>query len=640
MNKNDFFRALRDMASEEFNDVPEETEISYEFSESFNKKMEALIKNPESARVRHFPYTRRVIAALIAALILLFAGLMSVSASRDYISRFFSRHTQDAYHFVSQGVRSGDYEYALVESNGIIGFGKKQYAVITDYYGKSENLEIPSEIDGYPLYSIGVEAFAGSELLLSVVFSEGIEEIGEKAFYNCRSLKYIELPSSLTAIGFGAFANCDITGIVKLGENFVSKLTCEEGAEGESYIAPFYNNPHLTGFEIAQGNAEFLTLDGVVFNKDGTRLVHYPQYRPGTSYNVPDTVDVIGAYSFSGTENLEQVVMPVSVRTIGANAFENGKRLRSVTLSSNLKLIEKSAFKNCTVLETMSLPKSVSRINEHIFEGCYSLNTVVLFNPNCDIDDELLYDTVSDGNGYQNDSLLIYGYDGSTAQKFVQRAKINYLKPEFISLGDGGYISYMAVTDRTQNSVSFSWNTVEGTDIYQTYYSEDGLDWKKSVTTKETFATIDGLEAGGEYYFRVRARYPDGQHSSFKITYTCTLPDSVENLRVTSVNENKLTLKWEPVENLGNTEYVIKSSDGTKTYLSEVFTGDVADEVNRKGKLTINLDRYGETVLKSGETYMVEVRFYREIQKEHKFCTLENVHRVYSEPQTVRFVAQ
>ena len=635
MNKNDFFKALRERASEEFESIPEENQISYEFSDSFNKKMQDLTESPDAGKVRRFTHSRRLIAALVAAVILLFAGILGVSASRNYISRFFSRYNQDTYHFVSQGMINGDYEYALVELRGIIGFGKKQYAVITDYSGNDETLEIPDEIDGYSLYSIGADAFAGSEMLISAVLPEGVQEIGENAFRNCANLKYIELPSSLVTINYGAFADCDITGIVKLGSNFTSALIPAEGEDGEMFTAPFDNNPHLTGFEIDEENKDFLTVDGVIFSKDGTRLIHYPQYRPGTSYIIPDGVDVIEAYSFSGTANLEQVVMPVSVRTIGRNAFENSRYLRSITLSNNLKLIEESAFRGCLSLETLSLPKSVSRINGHIFEGCYTLNTVVVFNPNCDIDGEMLYDTVG-GDKYHNDSVMIYGYDGSTAQKFADEAKINYLKPQFVSLGGGDYISYMAVTDRTENSVSFAWNEVEGTDIYQTYYSKDGLDWKKSVITKETSATIDGLEAGAEYYFRVRARYPDGQHSSFRITYTCTLPPSAENFRVASVSGNKITLKWNSAESSAGIEYIVKSEDGREV-LSGIFTGDEADKINRKGKLTLQLQ---SDMLKTGETYTAEIRFFREIQREHKYCTLESSHTVYSEAQTVEFIAE
>ena len=44
--------------------------------------------------------------------------------------------------------------------------------------------------------------------LKEVVFSEGLQKIGEDAFYYCRSLKRITLPSAITEIGERAFYGC------------------------------------------------------------------------------------------------------------------------------------------------------------------------------------------------------------------------------------------------------------------------------------------------------------------------------------------------------------------------------------------------------------------------------------------------
>ena len=43
---------------------------------------------------------------------------------------------------------------------------------------------------------------------VSVIIPDGIEEIGEFAFYDCASLKEINLPENLTTIGSEAFRNC------------------------------------------------------------------------------------------------------------------------------------------------------------------------------------------------------------------------------------------------------------------------------------------------------------------------------------------------------------------------------------------------------------------------------------------------
>ena len=51
-------------------------------------------------------------------------------------------------------------------------------------------------------------AFRACENLVSVVFGEGLREIGERTFWNCTSLTSVVLPSSLTTLGPNAFLGC------------------------------------------------------------------------------------------------------------------------------------------------------------------------------------------------------------------------------------------------------------------------------------------------------------------------------------------------------------------------------------------------------------------------------------------------
>ena len=96
----------------------------------------------------------------------------------------------------------------------------------------TEDLNIPSQIDGRKVVCIGSYAFANlHHAILNVIIPNGVttieshafEEcnnilcvsipntvtsIGEKAFYNCKGLTYINIPTNAT-IGKDAFTNCD-----------------------------------------------------------------------------------------------------------------------------------------------------------------------------------------------------------------------------------------------------------------------------------------------------------------------------------------------------------------------------------------------------------------------------------------------
>ncbi|MCD7890497.1 MAG: leucine-rich repeat protein, partial [Ruminococcus sp.] len=93
-------------------------------------------------------------------------------------------------------------------------------ATITGYEGVAETLVIPSEIDGYPVSKIDVQAFAtsGEELyndensycsVETLIIEEGVTEIELEAFLNCKNLKSVTLPNTLDYVWDVAFCGCD-----------------------------------------------------------------------------------------------------------------------------------------------------------------------------------------------------------------------------------------------------------------------------------------------------------------------------------------------------------------------------------------------------------------------------------------------
>lgn len=88
MTREELFNAFREVASKEFAHIPDEDDIEYEFSERFNKKMDKLFKKIE--RNSNYPtvgHSKRIITVL-AAILIIFTGLMSVSAIREPVVNF------------------------------------------------------------------------------------------------------------------------------------------------------------------------------------------------------------------------------------------------------------------------------------------------------------------------------------------------------------------------------------------------------------------------------------------------------------------------------------------------------------------------------------------------------------------------
>lgn len=84
MTKEELFDIFREYASKEFENTPQnDSEIDYEFSDKFNKKMQKLLEKVEYNQTHSISKPARNIIILIAAIIMLFAGLMSVGAIRE-----------------------------------------------------------------------------------------------------------------------------------------------------------------------------------------------------------------------------------------------------------------------------------------------------------------------------------------------------------------------------------------------------------------------------------------------------------------------------------------------------------------------------------------------------------------------------
>jgi|GEM_PF-738078 hypothetical protein len=159
--------------------------------------------------------------------------------------------------------------------------------------------------------SIGYAAFNACEALASITLGNGVTSIGQGAFYGCTSLTDITIPKSVMRIGDDAFGSCNM----------------------------------LASIDVAADNPDYLSEDGVLFNKDKTRLIQYPIGNSRTSYTVPVGVTSIGAYAFSACEFLTDVTINTGVTNIDLEAFSYCENLTGINLPDSVTSIGFDAFK-------------------------------------------------------------------------------------------------------------------------------------------------------------------------------------------------------------------------------------------------------------------------------------------------------
>ena len=93
---------------------------------------------------------------------------------------------------------------------------------------------------------------------------------------------------------------------------------------------------------------------------------------------VPEGVERIGGYAFSGCEGIRRVSLPQTLLRIEDYAFAGCKELEALELFPQLSYIGAYAFSGCRSLTDLHLPSSVLQISEYAFRGCTGLERVLL----------------------------------------------------------------------------------------------------------------------------------------------------------------------------------------------------------------------------------------------------------------------
>ena len=242
--------------------------------------------------------------------------------------------------------------------------------------GKMDNYswDFPAEWHGYSadirkavigkgVQSIGSWAFESCDCLEEAVLNEGLTGIGEMAFAYCGNLGSVTLPSSLGKIGYGAFMSTGLetvsipAGVRNIGESVFAYCS------------------RLTAISVDPANSKYASVNGVLFNREKTRLIQYPVGKDGTTYIVPNGVTAIeqDAFSWAGLTSVE---LPDSMRTVGSGAFYYAQELRKIVFPAGSIRIDSFAFGSCQSLRTVVFPGRDVTVADYAFTECGSLSGV------------------------------------------------------------------------------------------------------------------------------------------------------------------------------------------------------------------------------------------------------------------------
>jgi hypothetical protein len=148
-------------------------------------------------------------------------------------------------------------------------------------------------------------------------------------------------------------------------------------------ISTFGWNNKLQEINLSADNKSYTLIDGVLFSKDKTRMVLYPNAK-GDSYDIPEGTTIIDHSAFSN--HVTTVKFPSTIKIIDYCSFLCSS-IKKAELNEGLVTIREDAFDSSDQLESVTLPSTLTSIGKYAFDNDTSLTTI-----NCKIVTPLVID--------------------------------------------------------------------------------------------------------------------------------------------------------------------------------------------------------------------------------------------------------
>ncbi|MDE6663050.1 MAG: leucine-rich repeat protein, partial [Lachnospiraceae bacterium] len=160
-----------------------------------------------------------------------------------------------------------------------------------------------------------------SEDITKLILLEGVTGFSEAVTYDLPNLTEIKIPASCTNI--------------------------------EDVWGTFEFNDKLEKIDVSSGNAKFLSVNGVLYNESGEKLLFYPHNKPDEVFTLPNAcIEIDDLYSnkvkelnlgsnlktingYVGGENVTVIKIPATLENIGGAVFDVTEKLTNIIIDEN-----------------------------------------------------------------------------------------------------------------------------------------------------------------------------------------------------------------------------------------------------------------------------------------------------------------
>lgn len=248
--------------------------------------------------------------------------------------------------------------FVVVIALSFAAFGSYTYSSNKNSYKHTE--------DGYGLYRYKSTSVQEVFDVPETYEGEPVTELMSFCIANAEYLKEINISKNIKTIDIWALTNCPLLESINVDEN----------------------NPY------------FCSVDGVLYNKDKTELIFYPNGKTvlvknesgavvGGELSLPDSVVSIRDNAFYLCSNLYSVTLNNGLKTIGNKAFLKCENLQKITFPDTVEEIGADAFSYCNSLKAVEIPSSVKSIGDYAFFSTASQIEKIVLHHSSEADIEL-----------------------------------------------------------------------------------------------------------------------------------------------------------------------------------------------------------------------------------------------------------
>ncbi len=452
-----------------------------------------------------------------------------------------------------------------------------------NFFPGVEKLYLPAEIE-----RIGFGAFEGMESLKSITLPAGVTYIPERAFRKCISLEKVVVQGDITSIGDSAFYGCEkltsfeFSDTIKyLGDSSfsgtaITKAVIPENVEGGGEGGAFWGCSKLEKivFEDTSDEKEsYVSLDcyddfGRCNNVKAVYIKTIPTKAISFYYETLDDMPLLKDIYFAGSEELWDKLSDESDRA----DFD----ARGITVHFYYK-----------------------HTHNFVKGGNVTCTKGGTYTYSCECGDSYSYKVAKNTEGHKYGAWKVkskstYTVAGVKERKCSLCGKVQKKNLAVPKLGLVKNYTYTA----TLNSVTITWDAVEGANGYRVYkYDAKTKKYVKvaSIKNKTTY-TFKNLEKGQYVKFKLQPYFKDSKGNvafgyESKVYSPYTLATAPANLKAESTEPGVVKLTWD--------------SSGTDVpyYVTRNTSKEELEE--GKGKSTYSSKKETVTIknLESGTTY-------------------------------------